>query len=59
MVILVAQIALGGWTAANYAAVVCTELPVCEGTMAKQNSILNKPFSVPTGYATYEYGVFP
>ncbi|HBP68483.1 MAG TPA: cytochrome C oxidase assembly protein, partial [Alcanivorax sp.] len=27
---LVLQIALGGWTTANYAAVVCTELPVCE-----------------------------
>lgn len=31
MIILIAQIALGGWTAANYAAVVCTELPICQG----------------------------
>lgn len=29
--VLVAQIALGGWTAANYAAAVCTELPICQG----------------------------
>ena len=28
--VVVLQIALGGWTTANYAAVVCTELPVCE-----------------------------
>lgn len=27
---VILQIALGGWTTANYAAVVCTELPVCE-----------------------------
>lgn len=27
---VVVQIALGGWTASNYAAVACTELPICE-----------------------------
>ena len=27
---VVLQIALGGWTTANYAAVVCTEFPICE-----------------------------
>lgn len=30
LAVVVVQIALGGWTAANYAAVACTELPVCE-----------------------------
>lgn len=30
IIILIAQIALGGWTAANYAATVCTELPICQ-----------------------------
>lgn len=30
VLVVVAQIALGGWTTANYAAVVCTELPICE-----------------------------
>lgn len=29
--VLALQIALGGWTAANYAATVCVELPVCQG----------------------------
>jgi len=28
--VVVLQIALGGWTTANYAAVVCTDLPICE-----------------------------
>lgn len=30
IVILTLQIALGGWTAANYAAAVCKELPICQ-----------------------------
>lgn len=30
LLVLVAQIALGGWTASNYAATVCTTLPVCQ-----------------------------
>lgn len=30
IIVVIAQIALGGWTTANYAAVVCTELPICE-----------------------------
>ena len=31
LALLIAQIALGGWTAANYAALNCTQLPVCQG----------------------------
>ncbi|MDC0661002.1 COX15/CtaA family protein [Marinobacter sp. SS21] len=31
LVLVVVQIALGAWTAANYAAVACTELPTCQG----------------------------
>lgn len=30
VVVLAAQIALGGWTASNYAATVCTGLPICQ-----------------------------
>ncbi len=30
LIVLVLQIALGGWTASNYAATVCIELPVCQ-----------------------------
>lgn len=30
LLVLVLQIALGGWTASNYAATVCIELPVCQ-----------------------------
>lgn len=31
LLVLILQIALGGWTAANYAAVACTDLPTCQG----------------------------
>lgn len=30
LAVLVLQILLGGWTASNYAATVCTELPICQ-----------------------------
>ncbi|MGF1758081.1 COX15/CtaA family protein [Photobacterium sagamiensis] len=30
LLMVAGQIALGGWTAANYAAVACTQLPICE-----------------------------
>ncbi len=31
LMVVVVQIALGAWTAANYAAVACTDLPTCQG----------------------------
>lgn len=54
-VVLVLQIALGGWTASNYAATVCTALPVCQEGW---RDLLNLPeaFAIHT-YAgtTYEF----
>ena len=32
-VVVVGQIALGGWTTSNYAAVACPDLPTCQGQM--------------------------
>jgi len=58
LLVLVLQIALGGWTASNYAAVACIQLPVCEDGW-QQKFDLKQALSVPTGYADYEYGVFP
>jgi heme a synthase len=31
MLLLIVQIALGGWTSSNYAALACPELPTCQG----------------------------
>lgn len=56
--ILLAQIALGGWTSANYAAMVCTQFPLCEAGWQARFS-LESIFHLPLGHDTYEYGVLP
>jgi len=38
-IVVVVQIALGGWTAANYAAHVCHELPICQGPWHEQLNV--------------------
>ncbi|KZN44814.1 COX15/CtaA family protein [Pseudoalteromonas luteoviolacea] len=54
--VLVFQIALGGWLAANYAAPHCTGLPLCSnGELFSWSSLLK----VPESASTYEYGVLP
>lgn len=55
LVVIIVQIALGGWVAANYAAVACTELPICEGDWVSQFD-LGGAFSLPKA-STYEFGV--
>ena len=54
IVVLVTQIALGGWTSANYAALACTQLPVCEGEWVSRLDFADA-FSVPEA-DNYEYG---
>ena len=54
ILILLGQIALGGWTSANYAALACTELPICEGNWAQRLDIAGA-FSVPDA-DNYEFG---
>lgn len=53
--VLLVQIALGGWTASNYAAASCTELPVCQSGWADQLDFA-KAFQ-PFGHEapTYQY----
>lgn len=53
--VVLVQIALGGWTSSNYAAVVCTGLPICEGDWISQLNF-SEGFSMPTA-ETYQYGV--
>lgn len=54
LIVVVAQIALGGWVAANYAALACTELPICEGNWTANLDVAGA-FSVPEA-VTYQYG---
>ena len=55
LVVVAGQIALGGWVAANYAALACTELPFCEGPWVQRLDFAGA-FSLPKA-ATYEFGV--
>jgi cytochrome c oxidase assembly protein subunit 15 len=58
IVIVALQIALGGWTSANYAALVCTDLPICfDGWTAHTN--FSEGFTFLGHEAeTYQYGIF-
>lgn len=56
IVVLIGQIALGGWTAANYAALACIELPICEAGW-QQRMNLSEAFDLHLGHDDYEYGV--
>lgn len=58
LIILFTQILLGGWTSANYAAVVCYQLPFCDGEWYRHFSV-EAAFSMPLGHTSYEYGVLP
>ncbi|OAN16968.1 cytochrome B [Photobacterium jeanii] len=56
LVVVIGQIMLGGWTAANYAAVVCTQLPVCEvDWLANYDVSAFAP--IQAVHDSYQYGV--
>lgn len=56
LVLVVSQIALGGWLAANYAASHCIDFPLCGADTLTRFSFLDI-FQLPDGYASYEFGV--
>lgn len=41
LVLLVIQIALGGWVSTNYAALACTDFPLCNGVLLPQMDFAN------------------
>ncbi len=46
LLVIILQIALGAWTAANYAAVACTDLPTCQGQWWPQGMDFRHGFEV-------------
>ena len=56
VVILTLQIALGGWTSSNYAALTCTELPICQSGWAELITLEDSFDLVPPERDSYEYG---
>jgi len=56
VVILTGQIALGGWTSSNYAALSCVELPICQSGWQEQMNFENSFDLVPPARDSYEHG---
>lgn len=56
IIILSAQIALGGWTSSNYAALTCTELPICQAGWLEQLSFEHSFDLIPPEKVSYEFG---
>jgi cytochrome c oxidase assembly protein subunit 15 len=57
LLILVAQIALGGWTSSNYAALACLDFPTCQGSWVPEMDF-DEAFVMWRGLGVnYEYGV--
>jgi cytochrome c oxidase assembly protein subunit 15 len=46
LVALVAQVALGGWVSTNYAALACTDFPLCRGELVPQGMHFEHAFHV-------------
>jgi len=53
---VVAQIALGGWTSSNYAALMCTSLPICEGNWAAYLDFATAFDLIQPPQESYEFG---
>ena len=56
--LLILQIALGGWTSANYAALACLDFPQCQGSWLPQSNFSQAlTFLHPIG-PNFEFGLF-
>jgi cytochrome c oxidase assembly protein subunit 15 len=58
LLVLVCQIALGGWTSSNYAALACPDVPTCQGQWWPEQANFAEGFVLWRGLGTnYEFGV--
>ncbi len=58
LIVLVCQIALGGWTSSNYAALACPDLPTCQGQWWPEHIDFAEGFVMWRGLGIdYEFGV--
>jgi cytochrome c oxidase assembly protein subunit 15 len=58
LIVLVGQIALGGWTSSNYAALACPDLPTCLGQWWPEQADFSEGFVMWRGLGVnYEFGV--
>ncbi|OLQ94204.1 cytochrome B [Vibrio ponticus] len=54
--VLTLQIALGGWTSSNYAALMCTELPICQGNWQQYLDFETAFRLIQPAQESYEFG---
>ena len=54
--LVIIQIALGGWTSSNYAALMCTTLPICEGNWQSYLNFGQAFQLIQPPSETYEFG---
>ena len=52
LIVLILQIALGGWTSANYAALICPDFPTCQGQWWPQGLNFRQAFDLTGGLGT-------
>jgi cytochrome c oxidase assembly protein subunit 15 len=58
LLVLICQIALGGWTSSNYAALACPDLPTCQGQWWPEQVNFSEAFVMWRGLGVdYEFGV--
>ena len=57
-IVLICQIALGGWTSSNYAALACPDLPTCLGQWWPEQANFKEAFVMWRGLGiNYEFGI--
>ncbi|KIE21746.1 cytochrome B561 [Vibrio sinaloensis] len=56
LVVVVLQIALGGWTSSNYAALMCTRLPICQGDWTSYLDFSTAFELIQPQHESYEFG---
>ncbi|MCW8877278.1 MAG: COX15/CtaA family protein [Kangiellaceae bacterium] len=57
LAVIVLQVALGGWTSANYAAMACIELPICQGNWLSEGEFIKGFQMWGFGAEDYEFGI--
>jgi cytochrome c oxidase assembly protein subunit 15 len=56
-IVVILQVILGGWTSSNYAALMCSRLPICEGDWMSQLNFSAAFDLLQAGHSNYEFGV--
>ncbi|KJY84486.1 cytochrome B561 [Vibrio galatheae] len=56
LLVVIMQIALGGWTSSNYAALMCTSLPICQGDWSAHLDFARAFDFIQPKQDSYEFG---